>query len=73
MIQDGHFFLYKKKWLSFGLRIDHTYPEQEAYVLLLSRMFASLMAREPKIGIIKADPRTGKIYKSIYFKTLRFV
>jgi len=54
------------------LRVDHTYPEQEAYVLLLSTIFSSLVATEPKISIRKADSRTGKIYKSIYFKTLRF-
>ena len=54
------------------LRIDHTYPEQESYVLGLRILFASLIASEPVIIVRKADTRTGKVYKSIYVRTLRF-
>jgi hypothetical protein len=54
------------------LRIDHTYPEQESYVLSVHTLFISLIAMEPVIIIRKADPRTGKVYKSMYVRTLRF-
>ena len=54
------------------LRIDHTYPEQKEYVFSLQTLFASLIAIEPSINVRKADPRTGKVYKSISTKTLRF-
>ena len=54
------------------LRVDHTYPEQKSYILLLHNIFAPLIATEPKIVVRKADSRTGKIYKSISVSTLRF-
>lgn len=54
------------------LRIDHTYPEQKSYVLNIHALFASLIASEPVIVVRKADLRTGKVYKSIYVRTLRF-
>lgn len=54
------------------LRIDHAYPEQKEYVLSIHKLFAQLVAIEPSINIRKADTRTGKIYKSISTKTLRF-
>jgi len=54
------------------LKIDHSYPEQESYVLGLRILFASLIASEPVIIVRKADGRTGKVYKSIYVRTLRF-
>jgi hypothetical protein len=55
------------------LRIDHTYPEQKAYVIHLHALFGSLIAMaEPVIITRKADPRTGKIYKSMYIRTLKF-
>ena len=53
-------------------RIDHAYPEQESYVLSLHTLFGSLISSEPVIVVRKADPRTGKVYKSIYIRTLRF-
>jgi hypothetical protein len=52
------------------LRIDHAYPEQKEYVFSLQTLFASLIAIEPSINVRKADPRTGKVYKSISTKTL---
>jgi hypothetical protein len=54
------------------LRIDHTYPEQKSYVFSLYTLFGDLIDMEPVIVVRKADPRTGKIYKSIYVRTLRF-
>lgn len=54
------------------LKIDHSYPEQESYVLGLRILFASLIASEPVIIVRKADTRTGKVYKSISVRTLRF-
>lgn len=54
------------------LRIDHTYPEQESYVLSLYTLFAPLIVNEPVIVERKADIRTGKVYKSIYIRTSRF-
>jgi hypothetical protein len=71
MLADG--FLEKEKPThNTRLRIDHTYPEQESYVISLYTLFASLIDMEPVIVVRKADPRTGKIYKSIYVRTLRF-
>ena len=54
------------------LRIDHTYPEQESYVFSLYTLFGQLIDMKPVIVVRKADPRTGKIYKSICVRTLRF-
>jgi hypothetical protein len=54
------------------LRIDHTYPDQKSYVYSLYTLFDDLIDMEPVIVVRKADPRTGKIYKSIYVRTLRF-
>lgn len=52
------------------LRIDHTYPKQEKYVEHLYKKFQNLTARPPKIFVRSPDKRTGKVYKSISFKTL---
>jgi len=54
------------------LRIDHTFPAQEAYVLSLYALFSPLIAMEPVISVRKPDQRTGKVYKSMYFRTLNF-
>lgn len=54
------------------LRIDHTYPSQEAYVISIYTLFKSMVNMVPTILERKADIRTGKIYKSIYFWTLSF-
>lgn len=54
------------------LRIDHTYPKQEQYVLSIRTLFAPLIANEPVVIVRKADLRTGKVYKSIYIRTLSF-
>ena len=54
------------------LRIDHTYPKQEQYLLSIRTLFAPLIANEPVVIVRKADLRTGKVYKSIYIRTLSF-
>lgn len=71
MLADG--YLEKgKPTFNTRLRIDLAYPEQYSYVTSLHALFASLMPMEPVIITRKSDPRTGKIYKSIYIRTLRF-
>ena len=71
MLADG--FLEKgKPTHNARLRIDHPYPEQESYVLSIYNLFASLIDMKPVIIERKSDPRTNKIYKSIYVRTLRF-
>ena len=86
MLADGfflfffHFFLEKmkkkkekgKSAYNTRLRIDHTYPDQKSYVFSLYTLFGDLIDMEPVIVVRKADPRTGKMYKSIYVRTLRF-
>ena len=70
-IKDG--FLEKgKPTYNTRLRIDHTYPEQKSYVFSLYTLFGPLIDMEPVIIVRKADPRTSKICKSIYVRTLRF-
>jgi hypothetical protein len=54
------------------LIIDHAYPAQEAYVLSIYTLFSPLIGMEPVINERKPDPRTGKVYKSMYFRTLSF-
>jgi hypothetical protein len=71
MLADG-FLERGKPTFNTRLRIDHTYPEQEQYVLRVHTLFASLMANEPVIIARKPDIRTGKVYKSIYIRTLNF-
>ena len=71
MLADG--FLEKgKSTYNTRLRIDHTYPDQKSYVFSLYTLFGDLIDMEPVIVVRKADSRTGKIYKSIYIRTLKF-
>jgi len=51
------------------LRIDQTYPGQQAYVKFLYNLFKPLCGKEPVIFVRKPDKRTGKVYSSIAFKT----
>jgi len=68
LLADG--FLEKRKPNhNTRLRIDHTYPAQEAYVKSLYKIFNPICGKEPLITIRKPDKRTGKIYSSIAFKT----
>lgn len=71
MLADGNLDRGKPTY-NTRLRIDHTYPDQESYVLSLHALFGSMIAMEPTIVTRKSDPRTGKVYQSIYVRTLRF-
>ena len=71
MLADGYLEKGKPTY-NTRLRIDHTYPDQKSYVFSLYTLFGDLIDMEPVIVVRKADPRTGKIYKSIYVRTLRF-
>jgi hypothetical protein len=73
LLADG-FLVKAKPEHNTRLRIDHTYPSQEAYVISIYTLFKSMVNMEPTILERKADIRTqvGKIYKSIYFWTLSF-
>lgn len=71
MLADGHLERSKPSHNS-RFRVEHTYPEQESYVFSIKILFASLIKMEPTIIVRKADPRTGKVYKSIYIRTLMF-
>jgi hypothetical protein len=54
------------------LCLEQSYPEKEDYLLSLFELYRSLITNYPKIIIRKPDTRTGKIYKSIAFKTSAF-
>lgn len=54
------------------LTVEQAYPDQESYLLSIRNLFAPLIKMEPFIVSRKADPRTGKVYKSILVKTLSF-
>jgi len=71
MLADGHLEKGRSTY-NTRLRIDHTYPNQKSYVFSLYTLFGDLIDMKPVIVVRKADPRTGKIYKSIYVRTLSF-
>jgi len=71
MLADGHLEKGRSTY-NTRLRIDHTYPNQKSYVFSLYTLFGDLIDMEPVIVVRNADPRTGKIYKSVYVRTLRF-
>jgi LAGLIDADG DNA endonuclease family protein len=52
------------------LRIEQSYPEKEKYFNSLYSLFEPLVTMSPVILTRKPEKRTGKIYKSIYFRTL---
>lgn len=66
------FFRKRKTSFTARLSVDHAYPEQEGYVLSLYTLFSPLIGTKPAITERKPDLRTGKVYKSIHLKTLRF-
>lgn len=53
------------------LRFDQSYPEHACYLTSIYIAFKNLTGPlgAPKIHIRKPDKRTGKVYKSIAFKT----
>lgn len=54
------------------MRIKQSYPEKEKYFYSLYQLLKPLVGKDPAILTRKPDKRTGKIYKSIYFRTLAF-
>lgn len=58
MLADGSLVRGKPSY-NTRLIIDHTYPEQDSFVLGLRILYASLIASEPAIIVRKADTRTG--------------
>lgn len=72
MLADG-FLEREKPSFTARLKVDHAYPEQEGYVLSLYTLFSPLIGTKPAKTVRKPDPRTDKVYKSIHFKTLRFL
>lgn len=51
---------------------QQTFPAHAAYISHLYQKLRNLVGSVPKVQIRKPDARTGKIYSSIVFKTLRF-
>ena len=69
ILGDGYLERIKSSY-NTRLRIEQSYPEKEKYFNSLYSLFEPLVTMNPVILIRKPDKRTGKIYKSIYFKTL---
>lgn len=51
------------------LRFDQSYPEHASYLESIYALFKNGELGAPKIHTRKPDKRTGKIYKTIAFKT----
>jgi hypothetical protein len=52
------------------LRVEQAYLKKESYLLSILELFKPLTSNSLRIIERKPDKRTGKIYKSISFKTL---
>lgn len=55
------------------LRIEQSYPEKKQYFDHLYLLFEPMVGMDPSIIERKADKRTGLVYKSIFFWTLKFL
>lgn len=55
------------------IRFEQAYPEHETYLLSLYDIFSNISGKSPRIVSRKPDKRTGKVYKSISFKSLSMV
>lgn len=53
------------------LRFDQTYPDHAPYLNELYNIFKDLTGTGPRVHVRKPDKRTGKVYSTIAFKTLR--
>lgn len=53
------------------LGLDQTSPAHAPYISTLYIIFKNLTGTEPKIQTRKPDKRTGKVYSTIAFRTLR--
>lgn len=54
------------------LRIEQAYPVKKDYLMSVFELYKPLVIKDPKIIERKPDKRTGKIYKSIAFRTSSF-
>lgn len=54
------------------LRLEQSYPDKEDYLMNLFELYKPLVTNYPQVIERKPDIRTGKVYKSIYFKTRSF-
>lgn len=69
ILSDGH-LARPKSTHNTRLRIEHTYPAQESYVLFLYNMYANLVKKAPSLVTRKPHAVTGKRYESIKFSTV---
>lgn len=69
ILGDGYLERIKSSY-NTRLRIEQSYPEKKEYLNNLYSLFKPLVTMDPVILTRKPDKRTGKIYKSIYFRTL---
>jgi len=69
ILGDGYLERIKSSY-NTRLRIEQSYPEKEKYFYSLYSLFEPLITMNPVILTRKPDKRTGKIYKSLYFRTL---
>lgn len=53
------------------IRFDQSYPQHKSYLESLYVIFANLCGTPPRVHTRKPDKRTGKIYQTIAFKSLR--
>lgn len=55
------------------IRFDQSYPNHKSYLESLYVIFANLCGTPPRVHTRKPDERTGKIYQTIAFKSLRHI
>jgi hypothetical protein len=69
ILGDGYLEKIKSSY-NTRLRIEQSYPEKEKYFYSLYSLFEPLIRLNPVILTRKPDRIIGKIYKSLYFRTL---
>lgn len=52
------------------LRFDQTFPTHASYLIMLYGTYYNLTSSSPSMNIRNPDKRTGKIYRSLSFKTV---
>lgn len=71
MLGDGRLDRLKLSY-NTSLSLEQSNPEKEKYLLSLFNLYKPMVTGFPKIICRKPDKRTGKIYKSIRFRTSAF-
>jgi hypothetical protein len=71
MLGDG-FLVRSSPNYNTGLHLEQSYPEKEDSLFSLFELYKPMVFNYPKIIRRKPDIRTGKVYKSIAFKTSVF-